>query len=288
MKSRWPIGALLMTTLVVAGTARAQGPVGAGAPMPLPLVVPLKKLPLGSWSEYRLDDGKQKISLRVAFVARSAKTAEIETQVNGGPLQQQGIDHLVVRMSLPLEDAAEIQPVEQVVQVGATAPMVLPVGGVSQTLRKVDPAKRLGVEDVQVAAGKFARADHHREKGAIGETIDFWISKDVLPFGVVKTVSTPSGGGTPVVMELVARGGGAKPQITAKPVPFDPAVLAAAAGRGKPDGKGASAGDGASAKPPAGVPPRPVPSPHPGMPGTLPGTLPGTPPASKPAPARAK
>lgn len=271
MKSRWPIGALLTTTLIVSGAAQAQGQMGAGPPMPLPLVVPLKKLPLGSWSEYRLDDGKQKISLRVAFVARSAKSADIETQVNGGPLQQQGIDHLVVRMSLPLDEAAEIQPLEQVIQVGSTAPMVLPATGISQTLRKVDPAKRLGVEDVQVAAGKFARADHHREKGAIGETIDFWISKDVLPFGVIKTVSTPSGGGQPVVMELVARGTGAKPQITAKPVPFDPAALAAAAGRGK------GSPEAVPAKPASGVPPRPVPSPHPGMPGTVPGTTPAPP-----------
>lgn len=277
MKSPWSIGLVLATTLVVSGAAQAQGPVGAGSPMPLPLVVPLKKLPVGSWSEYRLDDGKQKISLCVAFVARSAKSAEIETQVNGGPLQQQGIDRVIVRMSLPLEDAAEIQPLEQVVQVGSAAPMVLPAVGATQTLRKVDPAKRVGVEDVQVAAGKFTRTDHHREKGAVGESVDFWIAKDVLPFGLVKTVSTPSGGGAPVVMELVARGTGAKPQITAKPVPFDPAVLAAAAGRGK----GAPENEGpAPTKPPTGVPARPVPSPHPGMPGTAPGAT--------PAPARAK
>lgn len=261
--------------------ALAQAPAGMGAPMPMPLPVALRKIPIGSWSEYRLDDGKQKVNVHVALVSRNSKTAEIETQVNGGLIP--GMDHVVVRMSLPVSETAELKPVEQVLQLGAAAPMVLPATGVSQNFHKVDPAKRVGVEDVQVAAGKFARADHHQEKGSIGESIDFWIAKDVLPFGLVKTVSTPKGGGTPVVMELVARGAGAKPLITQKPEPFNPGALAAAASAAR---QGASGPGQASPPPPAGqTPARPVPSPHPGMPPT---PLEGTKAPAKTSPAAGK
>jgi hypothetical protein len=227
---RGAASAAMIMALVYSVGARAQAPGGMGAPMPMPLPIALRKIPLGSWSEYRLDDGRQKVTVHVALVSRNAKSAEIETQVNGGLIP--GMDHVVVRMSLPVAETADLKPIEQVLQLGEAAPMVLPATGMTQNFRKVDPAKRTAVEDIQVAAGKFTRVDHHQEKGSIGETIDFWIAKDVLPFGLVKTVSTPKGGGPPVVMELVGRG------------------------------------TGASAPPAGQTPARPVPSPHPGMPPT--------------------
>jgi hypothetical protein len=269
------MGAIAVTaTLSASATAWAQAPAGPGGALPLPLMVSLKKIPIGSWSEYQLDDGHQKFTTRVALVARSGTAAQMETQINGGPFR--GVDKVVVRVTLPLEDAAEIRPIEQVLQLGAGEPMLLPAGGYAQAFRKVDPAKRLGVEEVQVAAGKFSRADHHREKGAVGETIDFWLSKDVLPFGLIKTISTPSAGGTPVSMELVAKGGGAKAQITKKPGPFNPGALAAAAGAAR--GGGATGAAEPAGAPPPGVPARPIPSPHPGMPPTPPAST--RPPAS--------
>jgi len=271
MATNWPVhrrGAasaalivVLILALIYSAGARAQAPGGMGSPMPMPMPIALRKIPLGSWSEYRLDDGRQKMTVHVALVSRSAKTAEIETQVNGGLIP--GMDHVVVRMSLPLAETAELKPIEQVLQLGASPPMLLPATAVGQNFRKVDPAKRVGVEDIQVTGGKFVRTDHHQEKGSIGETIDFWIAKDVLPFGLVKTVSTPKGGGTPVVMELVGRGTGAKAVITKKPEPFNPGALAAAAGAARQGGAGAG-----QAAPAGQTPARPVPSPHPGMPPT--------------------
>lgn len=258
---------LLMVALVgvsaAAGApAAAQGLGPGAAPMPLPLVVPLKKIPVGSWSDYVLNDGKRKITMRVALVARDDKTAQIENQVDG--LFPGATGRAVVRMTLPLGDGAEVTPSELVLQMGQVAPMVMPQGAYVQRFKRVDAATRLGVEDVQVPAGKFSRADHHRETVGVTAPLDFWISKDVLPFGLVKTSSTPSDGAAPVVMELVARGRGAKPAVTQKPGPFDPAALAAAmqgmAGPG-------SAGGGE-------VPQRGVPSPHPGMPPTPPGATP--------------
>jgi hypothetical protein len=261
MKIRASLLGMIGAVIVAAGTpAWAQVPGAGASPLPLPLVVPLKKIPIGSWSEYVMNDGKRKITMRVALVSRDEKTAQIENQVEG---LFQGGARTVVRMSLPLNDAAEVMPSELVLQMGQAAPMLMPQAAYVQKFRRVDAAKRVGVEDVQVAAGKFAKADHHRETASVSAPIDYWIAKEVLPFGLVKTVSTPPGGGPPVVMELAARGSGAKGMITQKAVPFDAAALAAA-----------MQGGGAAPAPGAGTPQRGVPSPHPGMPPTAPGATP--------------
>src|SRR5262245_58402245 len=95
--------ALLMPLLVLAAPAPAGAQMpGAGPTIPLPLVVPLKKIPVGSWSEYVVDDGQHKISMRVALVARTATAVEVESQIKGGPFK--GVERTVVRMSLPIDE----------------------------------------------------------------------------------------------------------------------------------------------------------------------------------------
>jgi hypothetical protein len=242
--------------------------------MPLPLAVDLKKVAVGSWSEYHVENGQSKMTIRMALVSRAARGVEVETQIQGGPVAALG--RTTVRMLLPFKTTAEIRPEEQVMQIGDNPPMSFPAGagGAAQTFRKLDPKERIGVESVTVSGGTFPRADHYRQKGPSGETVDFWISTTVLPFGLVKVSSTSVGGGAaPALMELASHGGGAKPTITKPPQPFDPATVMKqvqpAAGAGKAPGE-------------SGPPLRPVPSPHPGMPPVPPGSA-SPPPSSKTA-----
>lgn len=263
--------------LLSSGAASGQGMAGS---MPLPLAVDLKKVPVGSWSEYNVTSGAMPMTIRMALVGRSAKGAEIETQMKGGPISALGLT--TVRMLLPLQTAAEIKPKEQVMQIGDNPPMLLPLdlaGPRAQSFKRLDPKGRIGVDNVVVPSGSFPRADHHQIKDSTGTAVDFWISKNVLPFGLIKmTTTAPAAEGAApntVAMELVAQGVGAKPVITGTPRPFDPATLmqqAQPAKSSQPPMPGVTS-------PGAGPPPRPIPSPHPGMPPTAPGATP--PPGSK-------
>ena len=258
------LSALLALWLGAAGAARAQSPNPSGTP--LPLAVDLKKVPVGSWSEYHMAAGKNSkasMTARMALVARTEGKADLETEVKGGPLAQMG--RTILRMSIPIGDASEVKPTEQVLQIGDNPPMLLPAsmtGGRSQTFRKLDPKTRIGVDDIKVPGGTFPHADHFREKGPAGETIDYWINKTVMPFGLLKVTSAGSDDSKTVSMELTGHGGGAKPEITKPPQPFDPSVLMRQA---RPSELG-----GSNAGPPDGTPLRPIPSPHPGMPATTP------------------
>lgn len=228
-------------------------------PPPLPLMVDLRKVPVGSWSEYRIAEGTHTTTVRMALVARQGQLADIETQVKAGSIS--GITR-IMRMSVPIEDAAEVTPRDRVIQLGEDPPMSLPaesLGTPVQVFRKLDAAKRVGVEAITVPAGLFPRAEHYHDKGAAGQTFDFWISKTVMPFGLLKLASSGPGAGGVVTLELSDHGGGAKPLITRKPRPFDAAAIMSP---GQP-GVGAGAGDGLAA--PSG-PLRLIPSLHPGMP----------------------
>ena len=277
-----PIVLLVLCSLVslTSVSARAQAPQGMGPSTPLPLVVELKRVPVGSWSEYRVADGQNNLSIRMALVARSPRGVNVETRIQGGPVAALG--STTVRMSLPLTGEAVLKPTEQVIQLGDNPPMLLPVdlgGATAQTFKKLDPGKRVGVDNVVVAGGTFPRAEHYQEKGPAGEAIDFWVSTKVLPFGLVKVASTPSAGGKAVTMELTAKGSGAKPTITKTPQPFDAATIMKQA-------QPAMAGDASTAAK-GGPPARPIPSPHPGMPPTPAGSQAGSAPSQSPPAATA-
>ncbi|MES1206098.1 MAG: hypothetical protein ABUS79_09195 [Pseudomonadota bacterium] len=266
-----------MGAAVVPARAWAQAEAALGGSMPLPLAVDLKKVPTGSWSEYRVDNGQNTMTIHMALVARSAGAVEVETQIKGGPVAALG--RTTIRMSLPSKGTGEIKPREQVMQIGDNPPMSLPTevaGPRAQSFRRLDPKERIGVESVTVPGGTFPRADHYRQKGTRDEVVDFWISTKVLPFGLVKVTSTALGGGaTPVLMELTGNGGGAKPAITKRPQAFDPAVIMKQA----QPALGADAGTSGAGGPPL----RPIPSPHPGMAPVTPGSAAARP-SPKPAP----
>ena len=271
---------MMLTVLATSGLggARAQAQAPHGAPAaapaqaatPLPLAVDLRKVPVGSWSEYRIADGQNTMAVRMALVARLGQKAQVETEVKGGPMAALG--RTTMRMSLAMDATGEVKPTDQVVQLGENPPMTLPAemaGARAQTFKKLDPKQRIGVDSITVAAGAFPKAEHYQEKGASGETIDFWVTKTVLPFGLIKVTSSGAPGGKALAMELTGHGAGAKPIITKTPQAFDPALIMKQAQPAMSGGHGS---------PPAGgPPPRPIPSPHPGMPGTTPAATPAPP-----------
>jgi hypothetical protein len=116
-------------------------------------------------------------------------------------------------------------------QIGDHPPMEIPPelsGLPGMKFQNPDPKKLVGRETIQVPAGTFSTR-HFRE---IWEesTVDAWLSDEVPPLGVIRTVitptpGTPGPGGKPmpkVTQELMARGQGARPTITRPAVPFVP------------------------------------------------------------------
>ena len=101
--------------------------------------------------------------------------------------------------------------------------------GMSRFL-KPDAKSLLGKETVKVAGGSFS-TDHYKVDGPRGGTIHYWVSKDVGPFGLVKLEMERPGGpgdddeGGKIVVELAAKGKGAKPELTKPAKPFDPSAF---------------------------------------------------------------
>jgi hypothetical protein len=131
-------------------------------------------------------------------------------------------------------------PVQQlVIQVGQNPPMEMPTGAPGEAparFERPDPKKLVGREEIEVPAGKF-QTQHYRDETPQG-TVDLWVSEDVPPMGIVRVRTTPKEGAAGpgagpmpgMTMELSAQGKGARPQITAKPRPFDPAAFGAMMG----------------------------------------------------------
>jgi hypothetical protein len=128
---------------------------------------------------------------------------------------------------------------------------------------KPDPKKLLGKETVKLASGTY-QAEHYHQDGPRGGTIDIWVAKDTGPLGVVKMeFDRPAGpdgdGGGRSTMELVAKGKGAKSEITKPVKPFDPEKMRGMFGRGPggggPGGPRGGGGPGGPGGPGAGAPP---------------------------------
>jgi hypothetical protein len=228
----------------IASTAHAQGM----GPMPAtPIATDLTKVPVGTWADYGMKIGQMEMKARWALVSRNAKGQTLETIIEGGMMAMMG-GKMVTRLVLAPDPKAATQPLRQMVmQIGAKPPMEMPLDDPNmpaQVFQRPDPKKLVGKEEITVAGGKF-KTSHYRDAAQRG-TVDFWVAEEVAPLGIVKIVMTPAagtpgpGGGQmpPIAMELTARGKDAKPVITAKPVPYDPALLGVpGAAPGAPAGK---------------------------------------------------
>lgn len=245
--------------------AFAQTP-GQGPPMPIAL--DLAKVPAGSWADYSMALGElPPMKMRIALAEKTAAGNAVETVVEGGMLAAAGkmVMHVVLGASADM-------PVKKVaMQMGANDPMELPVamtGG--KPFTKPNPKAAVGSETVKVPAGSF-KAKHFREKTPDGDKIDYWVSPDAMPFGLVKVEIAQKNPQIPgkMIFLLTGLGKDAKPLVTKPPKPFDQAALmqqlgaaSGGSGGGTPAapagapaaGSGAAAGAGAGKPAPQAAP----------------------------------
>ena len=253
---------ILCLALGLPAVASAQ--MGGGPPTPMAL--DLKKVPVGSWAEYNMTIGQgMTMKSRVALVKRDATESVMEMGVEGGMAAMAG-GKVIMKMVLAPDPTKSDKPIKQMVmQMGDSDPMEMPLemSAKQQKFEKPDPKKIVGKETLKIAGGSF-KTSHYRDATDKG-TVDYWISEDVPPLGVVKMASTPKAGAVgpngqpvpPVAMELAAHGKDAKPQVTKPAKPFNPAAMF---GPGGPGGGPPGGGPGGPGRPPgAGGPP-------PGMP----------------------
>jgi len=228
--------------------ASAQSP-GQGPPMPIAL--DLAKVPVGSWADYTMTVGQlAKMKMRMALVGKSPAGTILESTVDGELLAPLG-GKMVMQVTLPSGAEKEGTAKKLVMQVGAGDPMDMPLemtGGKQFT--KPNPKTLLKSETITVAAGTF-KTKHYRDKSAKGEKVDFWISEDVPPLGLVKIEaeqkSNPQIKG-PITLELAAKGADAKTTITKPAKPFDQAAFMQQMTGGR---AGGGAGGPAAGKAPA-------------------------------------
>ena len=227
---------------------------GGGA---TPLATDLRKVPVGSWAEYKMTIAAGAgitVKSRWALVARDAGSNTLEMSAEGGPMGQK----MLVKTVLVPEPAGAEKPVkEMVMKLGDRDPMQMPLDmpmGPTPRFEKPDPKKLVGKEQVKVAAGTF-KTSHYHDTSEVG-TVDIWVSDQVAPLGIVKVAMQPKPGAVgpggqpmpPVTMELAGRGKGAKPGITKPAKPFDPSMF------------GPPPGVAPGGPPPSGAPPS-VPAP---------------------------
>lgn len=220
--------ALVLALLPTSALAQATG-----SPQSLPLVVDLKKVPVGSWAEYGMKFGEIDMKSRWALVARDDKSTTMEMSMdNPMAAQMPGGGKITLKMVMDPDPVNAQNPVkEMIMQIGNGDPMMAPAEAPRQKFQKPDARTLVAKESIKVPAGTF-KTSHYRDHTAVG-TVDVWVSEDVAPLGLVKVLTTPepqqSDGKKveipPATMELVATGTGAKPAITKPAKPFNAAGM---------------------------------------------------------------
>jgi hypothetical protein len=219
---------MLKKTLLalVVGIALLPDPASAQmAPQPpMPMVVDLKKVAIGSWASYSTTVGQMAMSMKIALVARDVSSVTMETSMEGGMMAMMG-GTMTMKLVMAPDPTTAAKPIKQMImQMGDQDPMLAPDTMPVQKYSKPDPKTLVGKETIKVAAGSF-RTTHYRNKTKQGTT-DVWVSEQAPPTGLVKlTTSAVQVGGQQVpgtTMELTATGRGAKPIITKPAKPFDP------------------------------------------------------------------
>jgi hypothetical protein len=229
-------------TLLALTIGAAIAPGAASAQMspqpPMPMVVDLKKVEIGSWASYSTTIAQMTMTAKFALVARDASSVTMETSMEGGMMAMMG-GKMALKMVMDPDPTTAAKPVKQMVmQIGDQDPMLAPDTMPAQKYSKPDPKALVGKETIQVAAGSF-KTSHYRNRTAQG-TVDMWVSEEAPPTGMVKMTTSEMQAGAqtipPMAMELAAMGKGAKATITKAPKPFDPQMMmggAAPAGSSK-------------------------------------------------------
>jgi hypothetical protein len=232
MRDRFATTATFVTIAAVSGAlaplALAQQ-AGGGGPS-TPLAVDWKKTPVGSWADYQMKSGDRQGKSRWALVDRTSEKVTLEMSMENPPQATLG-GKMTMRLVMAPDPTKAARPVlETVMQLEGKDPMLMPTEGTGQKFERPDPKKLVGKETVKVIAGSF-NTSHYRQSDDRG-TMDMWLSEELPPLGIVKLSFTPKAGSPAPAVELQLSGKGkdAKPTITKKPVPFDPAAIFGAQG----------------------------------------------------------
>ena len=223
----------------------------------MPIATDLAKVPAGSWADYGMKLGQlPPMKMRIALVNKSAPGNEIETVVEGGMLAAAG----KMVMHMMLGPGSDVSVKKMAMQFGGADPMELPIEMAGRkSFTKPNPKSALRSETVKVPAGSF-KAKHYRDKTPEGDTIDYWVSENVPPFGLVKIEvdqkNNPQIKGK-LLFDLTATGKDAKPLVTKPPKPFDQAALM----KQMMGASGTGAGTPGGGAPPHAPPPAPPPAP---------------------------
>lgn len=234
---------MLKRTLLALTIGAALAPRPASAQMspqpPMPMVVDLKKVEIGSWASYSVTIAQMTMTAKLALVARDASSVTMETSMEGGMMAMMG-GKMTLKMVMDPDPTTAAKPVKQMImQVGDQDPMLAPDTMPAQKYSKPDPKTLVGKETIKVAAGAF-NTSHYRNKTEQG-TVDVWVSEEAPPTGMVKLATSAMQAGVqpipPMTMELAALGKGAKATITKAPKPFDPQKMMGGAGPAGPSKK---------------------------------------------------
>jgi hypothetical protein len=170
---------------------------------------------VGEGAEYAMQsqkDGKTNMQITVvgkeSVDGRDAYWYEVSVNHGNGP---------TILKNLMVLNGAYTQVSRMIMQVPGSNPVEMPVQVMQimqlahQTADIRSDAQDLGSETINVPAGSF-RCEHYRTKNGQREV---WISRNVSPYGLVKSKSNDSS------MELTKVITGAKDQITGTPQPFN-------------------------------------------------------------------
>jgi hypothetical protein len=170
---------------------------------------------MGGWSEYQVQmKGKPFSRMRISIVGQEFDAYWLETIME----QPDGNVITKVLVSGNPQDPRNLR--RTIVKKGAQRAMEIPanlLGLPAQSSVEKGEMVDKGVETVKVPAGSF-QAQHFQVKG--GQIpVEVWVSKDVTPYGLVKSKSYD------MDMVLVKFGTGAKTLITETPEQLDPSLL---------------------------------------------------------------
>lgn len=167
---------------------------------------------IGGWSEYQMSaKGQKPIKMKIAIVGKEGEAYWYETVTEGG---REG--KIISKMLVSGNPNDQKNVKRMIFKQGNEPAMEMPVGMMPMPQQGQETKGKIvdkGTESIKVPAGTF-KAQHMQYQDAEG-IVDFWVSKGVAPYGMVKSQSKD------FEMVLLSYGTGAKTLITETPQKFE-------------------------------------------------------------------
>ncbi len=170
---------------------------------------------VGGWSEYQMKSGNQPpTKMKIAVVGKEGDAYWFESVMDG---QREGRMISKMLVSGNPEDQKNVK--RMIVKAGNEPAMEMPVqmmmmgGKPAQAQEAKGKMIDKGTETIKVPAGSFTARHMQYQDGNV--VMDTWVSKDIYPYGAVKSQSKD------FEMVLTGYGTGAKTLITETPQKFE-------------------------------------------------------------------